>query len=125
MKTVPMVQRIPKSDGPLSKFVTRSDSNSTEKMEKIANFFVKNGVARRIDDKPEFKEAFPRDIPANTTRSDLERAIDDVAKKSRAYVKQLLSGSMSSMEIDGGKKAGIDFTNIILEGCFVESFERN
>lgn len=120
------LQRVQNNNGPIDKFVESisvRNTNTHDAMDSIAEFFVCNGIARRVYDKPTFRTAFPRDIPKGTKRKDLELAIERVAVKSQESVKTILGGGTSAMEIDGGKKAGVDYTNVILSGNFVESFE--
>ena len=93
--------------------------STDEQLKNIGTYFATKSVPRSHYDAPQFKKAFPKDRPKGTDKSDLERSIESISNEIFAGIQQKLTGTPSHLEIDGAKKAGKDYTTILLNGDFI------
>lgn len=96
--------------------------SSDQQLKNIATYFATKSIPRDHYDCPQFKKAFSNDRPKGTDRSDLDSSIETISNEIFTEIKQKLTGTPSHLEIDGAKKAGKDYSTILLNGDFINTY---
>jgi hypothetical protein len=109
---------------------TQSTLNKGSKIEddwrnglNVARWWSFMGLARKNITHKLTRTAFPRDIPRGVSVGDLESLITDVAHGERELLVQEFEGGTVCIELDAGRKMKRDFTNLLMNGKYVQSYE--
>jgi hypothetical protein len=107
----------------IEKSLAKKNTPTFHNSNNLAKWWVTEGIARSTMNKPLTHATFPTDIPETWKLPHLEEAITNLYESEVKLLKLEFNNSLTNMEVDAGRKMRRDFTNLLLNGKFVETYE--